>query len=146
MEPSSDITSELESFRELWRAEVRARNPDTLGRQEPDNAPGSSTSGASRASVPLRKPPPAVKSIAPDYDEDYVRARSFDEPTAEESTSARPPTHQDDAAGKEPVSALDHYERAVEKEAQGVLGDSLRLYRKAFRVRYQAADALNNRL
>lgn len=35
----------------------------------------------------------------------------------------------------EPVTALDHYERAVEKESQGSLGDSLMLYRKAFRVR-----------
>jgi len=34
----------------------------------------------------------------------------------------------------EPVSALNYYEKAVEKEAAGSLGDSLRLYRKAFSV------------
>lgn len=33
-----------------------------------------------------------------------------------------------------PESALEHYERAVEKETQGSLGESLSLYRKAFRV------------
>lgn len=35
---------------------------------------------------------------------------------------------------KEPESALEHYEKAVERESQGNLGDSLNLYRKAFRV------------
>lgn len=36
---------------------------------------------------------------------------------------------------KEPRSALEHYEQAVEKEIQGSLGDSVRLYRRAFKVR-----------
>ncbi|KAG8410673.1 hypothetical protein J3459_016961 [Metarhizium acridum] len=35
---------------------------------------------------------------------------------------------------KELVSALDHYEEAMEKEALGNMGDSLKLYRKAYRV------------
>ncbi|KOS21405.1 F-box protein pof7 [Escovopsis weberi] len=35
---------------------------------------------------------------------------------------------------KQPVSALDHYEEAMEKEAQGNMGESLRLYRKAYRL------------
>lgn len=35
----------------------------------------------------------------------------------------------------EPESALEHFERAVEKEAEGSLGDSLQLYRKAYRVK-----------
>lgn len=34
----------------------------------------------------------------------------------------------------EPRSALEHYERAVEKECLGSLGDSVNLYRKAFKV------------
>ena len=37
-------------------------------------------------------------------------------------------------AQKEPRSALEHFEKAVEKEAEGSLGDSLDLYRKAYRV------------
>jgi F-box protein 9 len=36
---------------------------------------------------------------------------------------------------REPRSALEHFERAVEKEAEGNLGDSLHHYRKAYRVR-----------
>ncbi|KAK9652699.1 hypothetical protein HCH54_002647 [Aspergillus fumigatus] len=35
---------------------------------------------------------------------------------------------------REPRSALEHFERAVEKEAQGNLGDSLHHYRKAYRL------------
>lgn len=34
----------------------------------------------------------------------------------------------------DPHSALEHYEKAVEKESQGNLGDSLELYRKGYRV------------
>jgi F-box protein 9 len=37
-------------------------------------------------------------------------------------------------ATKEPETALEHYEKAVERETQGSLGDSLNLYRKAYRV------------
>jgi len=33
-----------------------------------------------------------------------------------------------------PGSALEHYEKAVEKETEGSLGESLKLYRKAFRM------------
>jgi F-box protein 9 len=35
---------------------------------------------------------------------------------------------------EEPSSAIEHYERAVEKETQGQLGESVRHYRKAFKV------------
>jgi F-box protein 9 len=35
---------------------------------------------------------------------------------------------------REPRSALEHFERAVEKEAEGNLGDSLHHYRKAYRL------------
>ncbi|EFQ99050.1 F-box protein HRT3 [Nannizzia gypsea CBS 118893] len=35
---------------------------------------------------------------------------------------------------KAPQSALEHFERAIEKEDQGRLGDSLSLYRKAYRL------------
>ena len=44
--------------------------------------------------------------------------------------------HTEDEVGeREPESALEHYEKAVERETQGQLGDSLDLYRKAFKVR-----------
>ena len=37
----------------------------------------------------------------------------------------------------EPTSALEHYERAVEKESQGSLGDSLAHYRKAYKLDFK---------
>ncbi|KAF1938956.1 hypothetical protein EJ02DRAFT_382688 [Clathrospora elynae] len=38
------------------------------------------------------------------------------------------------AATREASSALEHYEKAVEKESQGSMGDSVNLYRKAFKL------------
>ena len=59
--------------------------------------------------------------------EDKNDARRLEEDT----TGIHPSIHKT----KEPRSALEHYERAVEKEDQGNLGDSLSHYRKAYRVR-----------
>jgi F-box protein 9 len=39
------------------------------------------------------------------------------------------------AKDKELLSALDHFEEAMIKEASGNMGDSLKLYRKAYKVR-----------
>lgn len=41
------------------------------------------------------------------------------------------------------VSALDHFEEAMEKEAIGNMGDSLHLYRQAYRVS-SPSDLLNS--
>ena len=38
------------------------------------------------------------------------------------------------SSSRQPQTALEHYEKAVEREGQGSLGDSLNLYRKAFRM------------
>lgn len=57
------------------------------------------------------------------YKEDALRLGSND---AQNQERAR--------ATQEPNSALEHYEKAVEKETHGQLGDSLKHYRKAFKV------------
>lgn len=44
---------------------------------------------------------------------------------------------------REPHSALDHYELAVERESEGSLGDSLNHYRKAYRVRIDPTHSIN---
>lgn len=127
-----DVNPELESFREQWRAEVRARHPSTAEAQ-----PQASTSNhneSSRAAVPRSSRPAQLNAGNPralDTDEDYVQTRVFDDA---EPTQAAQKNGQE---REEPVTALEHYERAVEKEAQGSLGDSLSLYRKAFRVRHR---------
>lgn len=133
MAARQDVNPELESFREQWRAEVRARNTASSGPQ-PQQGSTSSHAETSKAVAPgppprsthLRSGPPKIL----DTDEEYVEARIFDDP--EPVQAAR---QDEKRENEEPVTALDHYERAVEKEAAGSLGDSLTFYRKAFRVR-----------
>lgn len=141
MNPPDEVNHELESFREKWRAEVRAKKP-ALQVQQPDNgaAPsGSSASGPVRAATDRAVKPTSVrKPLALDSDEGYVPSRVFD--TAEASQMVAKPNDQaESSTGQvdEPMTALEYYERAVEKEVQGSLGDSLTLYRKAFRVGHQ---------
>ena len=46
---------------------------------------------------------------------------------------------------KEPKSALEHFERAVERESQGNLGDSLSHYRKAYRLDAKVDQTYKNK-
>lgn len=133
---------ELDSFREQWKAEVRARKAAGQASSHQQNqqhsaaARPSTSSSAVHATQPRGKPPPpSQKPAAQNYDDDYVQPRAFDEPAgAEPATSAQAGDQSVASEQREPVSALEHYEKAVETEAAGKLGDSLVLYRKAFRV------------
>lgn len=133
---SQEANPELESFREKWRAEVRARNTASSGSQQ--QAPPSTshaTSSQPAASIPSR--PAHLSAGKPkvlETDDDYVQARVFGD------IEPQPAARQAERKDADPVTALDHYEHAVEKEGQGSLGDSLRLYRKAFRVRITACQ------
>ncbi len=142
-ETPGDISSELESFREQWRAEVRAKT--SVPRPQTGTAASSSASSSrpQQAAVPPAKFASLNDPAPPDNDEDYVQARSLDHPQ-ERPTSSRGHTETKPGPGsiEEPGSALDHYEQAVEKEAQGSLGESLRLYRKAFRVSIALDDKM----
>lgn len=135
---AQDANPELESFREQWRAEVRARNTAPAGSQQQGSA--FITARTSKAADP--EPPRATHlssgraKIEDDGDDSYVQTRAFDDP--EPSQQGR----KDEKERPEPVTALDHYERAVEREAAGSLGDSLSLYRKAFRVRVTSPQTL----
>lgn len=130
-----DSNPDLESFREQWRAEVRARNPAVPESQQQSTA--GSHEGASGTTAPRPPRPTQLSSGKPrvlDTDEDYVETRTFDAPESVQVAK------HDDQEIREPVTALEHYERAVEKEDQGSLGDSLQLYRRAFRVRIPFDD------
>jgi F-box protein 9 len=119
---------ELENFRQQWRAEVSARaQPDTNRPTKPPKAsrrPPPITSLSS--SVPL-----TLAKDGEDHVEPQINSR-LDGPSS-------PGEHTRGFTTKEPQSALDHYEKAVERENEGSLGDSLSLYRKAFRVSPGAA-------
>jgi F-box protein 9 len=65
-----------------------------------------------------------------------------------EGLSIRHPDDDDfsaKASTREPKSALEHYERAVEKESQGSLGDSLSHYRKAYKLDAKVDQSYKNK-
>jgi len=138
---TTNTEAELESFRQRWRDEVSAR---AKGKALAPSAAPTKTPG------PSASKPHAPKGPAPDAaSHSHARKRSV-----EETDEVTPYVHQDlgekqhsrrldetsaqtaaiASASKEPKTALDHYEKAVERETQGNLGDSVALYRKAFKV------------
>jgi F-box protein 9 len=147
---TEESNPELESFREQWRAEVQSKRSapgssrqqqqqqqQQQSRQQRAAGPSNTQPRTGPATGPRGKPPqPAQKLPAQELDDEYVQSQSFDEPAISTQTPSLETGRPKATEGAEPVSALEHYEKAVEKEAVGNLGDSLRLYRKAFRVRY----------
>ncbi len=133
MEPEPQLDSELESFRRQWRTELQSKKPE-----------GASQASQSQSTVPSSSKNPAPRHEAKtsisqrhqiDDDEEYVKAKSFDAPGGS-IDPVHNLIHPEVAQKDELVTALDHYEAAVDKEAIGSLGDSLRLYRRAFHVRF----------
>lgn len=118
-------TNELERFRQQWREEVSARA------QASSKAPTAPAKGPHKFS-PISQ---SSASTAPkqldgnDDHEDYHSAAALPGAKTEDDVHGLP-----GPSSKEPQSALEHYEAAVEREDQGNLGDSINLYRKAFRV------------
>jgi F-box protein 9 len=137
MDPNTptNTEAELESFRRKWREEVTARTRPVAPAKIP-------TASSSKATVPKNNPSPAPthshvrRRSEEDFDDvtphayqdlgEKQHGRRLDETGAQTAVAF--------AAGQEPSSALEHYESAVEKESAGRLGDSLALYRKAFKV------------
>lgn len=143
------LKSELESFREQWRAEVRAKVPGSKNEPQQQTAHVAGPSDtenllqATKTQGKVSKPQKPVagagkKAVHHEEDEDYVQTRVFDErhpaTGAGEADESKGNGKEEKTGGDEPVSALEHYEKAVEREVAGSLGDSLALYRKAFRV------------
>ena len=114
---------ELEIFRRQWREEVSARAKSTAISQPKVSQP-------SVTSEPSRR---LYRYHAPD-----LRGKEGDEELAADVRSLNLARGEDDLflsePPKEPSSASEHFEQAVKKEAQGSLGDSLSLYRKAYKV------------
>ncbi|KAI1267525.1 hypothetical protein F5Y18DRAFT_305568 [Xylariaceae sp. FL1019] len=155
--PPSEVQHELESFRKQWQEEVsaRAKNPATSSaasssrhpephsHQRRPSRPTGPNWIPSSSSRPTRRPDapiPASKAgkqhqqlgqLAADDDEDYTPAPIYDFPAA---GTSKPKVGGEDDKPKEPKTALEFYEHAVERETTGKLGDSLSLYRKAFRM------------
>ncbi|KAH6650094.1 hypothetical protein F5144DRAFT_523051 [Chaetomium tenue] len=120
---------DLESFRNQWKAEVQAKKVAS-GPQEQRTSPSASRA---KAAAPRSKGPLAQEEEE-DEDDDYVPSQSFDDAAEDTPVPSLQTGHPEGSQQGDPVSALDHYEKAVEREAVGKLGDSLQLYRKAFRL------------
>ncbi|OJJ58778.1 hypothetical protein ASPSYDRAFT_177655 [Aspergillus sydowii CBS 593.65] len=137
--------AELESFRRQWREEVSRRaNPNAAEPSQP-------TTTRPVAPPPRQFPPTRHEASARKEDEEEgpipydqtqivqgVDRLSLNKHNDEDAFHSR--ESQD-----EPTSALEHFERAVEREAEGNLGDSLQLYRKAYRLDAAVDKAYRNK-
>ncbi|KAK4497260.1 hypothetical protein PRZ48_011710 [Zasmidium cellare] len=127
-----ETEAELEAFRQRWREEVEARNKKTT------------TPSTKKAYEKIQRqrgaPPPAhatgvVPSSSRTYNEEIEPKAYHDLPNKEDQLVLGTEGQDHDRnVYKEPSSALEHYEKAVEKETQGNLGESMRHYRKAFKL------------
>lgn len=136
MDPPRETEAELESFRRQWREELSARARNANGEAGPSNT-ARPQPGRRKSIVP--PPPPKTLSKRPERPEgwDEIEPRAYHDLPDKEAELKLGVAGQGlvrGASAKEPKSALEHYEKAVEKETQGSLGDSLALYRKAFKV------------
>jgi F-box protein 9 len=121
-----EADSELEKFRKAWKEEVSAKTRQT-GAAGSTSSNKPAASGSARPSHQSRH----SKQIKEDpYD-------PFDGVYHDLEEKAAGHTLKDDGnlqSKTEPVTALDFYEAAVEKEGQGNLGSAVNHYRKAFKL------------
>lgn len=136
MSSGQNLDSELESFRRQWLSDLRSKTDHP--------AASSSTAGVapSTRNVAGLFPSTAMSSrrvaaIDDSHNESYLHGPSFDDLPAYhipgQGSLSHPPAPAS-SKDKELVSALDHFEEAMLKEAQGKMGDSIKLYRQAYKV------------
>ncbi|KIX93436.1 uncharacterized protein Z520_10855 [Fonsecaea multimorphosa CBS 102226] len=155
----AEPASELEQFRQQWKEEVSARS------RKPEKKPVSSASAQhrqrrtsdGRPERPVNRPPtrhPAadIKQDDSDHYSDADQAGGSSLTTIQQRTEALKIHNVDDddftasaSSKKEPTSALEHFERAVERESQGNLGDSLSHYRKAYKLDAKVDQSYKNK-
>ncbi|RMD43339.1 hypothetical protein DV735_g1717, partial [Chaetothyriales sp. CBS 134920] len=141
--------SALEEFRQQWQNEVSARKKQEGKRPAPVSTRRPSEGKLERA---INHPPTRhqVADLKDESDHDPVEDSSVDRRSPELVTrldrlqvKEEASAHADaDADADEfvsrtkanPVTALEHFEKAVEKERTGNLGDSVAHYRKAYRL------------
>ena len=137
---AEEVNPDLEQFRRQWQEEVIARNRSSNSRNQE-----AKKSKPETATVPISSSEKQSQMLAfsdtRNHDgvrEDHSGGFNFDD--MDERAEARRlgassgGLYSESHRSKEPVSALEHYERAVERESQGQLGESLVHYRKAYKV------------
>ncbi|KAE8865842.1 hypothetical protein PTNB29_02989 [Pyrenophora teres f. teres] len=133
---NTNTEAELESFRQKWREEVTARSKGRAPAAAKTTAAASSSKHAKSNAPDVQSHADARRLSLEGGDEvgsytyhglgEKQHGRRLDGTSAQTAAALAP--------SPEPQSALEHYEQAVEKESQGSLGDSVDLYRKAFKL------------
>lgn len=144
---SSDPNEELEKFRKQWKDEVTARSKGAPANR-PDRAIHPHAPSGTNASTSQT----AFVKGHPKYSRSDEFRAAKEENAALESSETRAyhdledldearrlgiegeGLHPSIAAAKKPTTALEHYEKAVEREDSGNLGDSVNLYRQAYKL------------
>lgn len=126
----ASANNDLESFRQQWREEVTRRAEGRSAASESQTSSGPVRLGRHTG---IRLAPTQALNDVNDH-EDYEPRSFHDLDDKEQSLTLANQTQRNDWSNKEPQSALDHYEKAVEREKAGKLGDSVSLYRKAYRL------------
>lgn len=135
---AEEANPELETFRKQWREEVTARSKGASGHQHIKPTRPAPAKSASQSKV--SGPPLAIRALK---NEEHESAEDALAPSDHDLNNKDDAMRLGDTgegiypsndSNPEPRSALEHFETAVEKEAQGNLGDSLNHYRKAYRV------------
>lgn len=150
MEAPNQTEAELESFRQQWRQEVSARSRN-VQRPTPYNAATEAVRSSHRrtSTAPSSTPKPVARRVNANEGFDETEPRAYhDLPNKDADLKLGAADHGlvRGSSGKEPQSALEHYEKAVEKESLGSLGDSLKLYRRAFKVGPQYRNTFQHTL
>lgn len=136
--PEGDSALALEQFRRQWQEEVKSKAKQSTKPSDSTSRPATDRRlSTSRPERPINKPP-AHHPLA-DVKDDNDEAPSATSALIERIEGLRVREVDEDdfsATGsqKEPQSALEHYEKAVERESQGNLGESVAHYRKAYRL------------
>lgn len=138
---AEEANPELETFRKQWQEEVIARSKGSLSNNKIAGTSGPPKRGV-ETTQPHQSPAPPASTGLSQFEEGTFDGADGDGYHDLEDKDIRRRLgeggegfHPSNEVNREPTSALEHYERAVERESQGNLGDSLKLYRKAYRVR-----------
>ena len=132
---ASNTAEELERFRQQWQEEVTARSKATsITSASKFGRPPQRSNGAV---IPERNAGPSLPRSTRDTEEhhnlDYYGYHDLEDKNNGQKVGKAGeevlPSNRE-----EPTSALEHYERAAERESEGNLGDSLSLYRKAYKL------------
>ena len=133
-DPATSSTT-LEQFRQEWQQEVQARSQHKSGSSGAGGRP-ESTELRKKLERPLNRPP-GNHPLSDQPEEEIAETSTSGLTERIESLQIAGDADEDEFSklGRdEPETALEHYERAVEKEGQGKLGDSLAHYRRAFKL------------